>query len=102
MIERVVLVKLKPEHADEARRRAISERALAELAGLPGVAGVTAGGPADPASAASWDVIIAVRCRSAADLEAYRAHPVHRRFADDFLAPLCDVRKAWNFEVEQR
>ena len=37
-----------------------------------------------------------------ADADAYRAHPEHRRFVDEFVAPRCEVRKAWSFEVESR
>ena len=100
MVERVALIKLKPAHATPAERKAIVQRALADLAGLPGVASLSAGVPADAASEASWDVIITVRCASPADLEAYRAHPIHRRFVDEVVVPLSDVRKGWSFVVE--
>jgi len=100
MVERVALIKLKPAHATSAERAALVQRALSELAGLPGVARLSAGVPADAASEASWDVIITVRCASEADLESYRSHPIHRRFVDEAVVPLSDVRKAWSFVVE--
>lgn len=102
MFDRVVLVKLKKEHASPAARAAIASRALADLRGLPGVVSVTAGGPGDAASEASWDLNITVRFASLDDFATYRAHPDHRRFADEYLAPLAEVRKAWTFEVEMR
>lgn len=102
MFDRVVLVKLKKEHAHPAARAEIAARALADLRVLPGVVAVTAGGPADAASEASWDVSITVRFASLEDFATYRAHPDHRRFADEYLAPLAEVRKAWTFAVATR
>jgi hypothetical protein len=102
VIDRVVLVKLKKEHASPAKRAEIAARALEVLSPLPGVTSITAGGPADAAAEASWDVIITARCASAEDFALYRAHPEHRRFADEYLAPLAEVRKAWSFTVESR
>lgn len=98
MIERVHLLKLKPEHANPRSRREIVDRTLAVLGGLPGVLGVTAGVPADPETEKSWDVLIVVRFGDVADIEPYRGHPEHRRFVDEFLSPLVDVKKGWNFE----
>jgi hypothetical protein len=102
VIDRVVLVKLKKEHASAATRAEIAARALDVLAPLPGVLSITAGGPADAAAEASWDVVITARCASPEDFALYRAHPEHRRFADEYLAPLAEVRKAWSFVVESR
>lgn len=101
MIERVHLLKLKPEHADPRTRREIVERAVAVLAGVPGVLGVTAGGPADADTEKSWDVFITVRFGEVADIEPYRVHPEHRRFVDEYLAGLVDVKKGWNFDCLQ-
>jgi len=102
MIDRVVLIKLKREYAHPAARQEIAARALEALRPLPGVVSVTAGGPGDAASEASWDVNITVRFARLEDFAVYRAHPDHRRFADDYLAQRTEVRKAWNFAVESR
>ncbi len=102
MIDRVVLVKLKKEYAHPAARAEIAAQALAALRPLPGVVSVTAGGPGDAASEASWDVNITIRFATPEDFATYRAHPDHRRFADDYLAPRAEVRKAWSFSVESR
>ena len=102
MIDRVVLVKLNKEHANPAARAEIAREALRVLRPLPGVVSVTAGGPGDAAAEASWDVNITVRFASADDFALYRAHPEHRKFADEYLAPRAEVRKAWTFDVETR
>ncbi|MGH7894605.1 MAG: Dabb family protein [Candidatus Binatia bacterium] len=102
MIDRIALLKLKAEHADAAGRAAITRRALEALRPIPGVLAVSAGEPADESSAKSWDVVITIRFASLADADAYREHPEHRRFVDEFVAPRCEVRKAWSFAVEAR
>jgi hypothetical protein len=102
VIDRIVILKLQPEHANPAGRAAIAQRCLEVLRPLDGVLGVTVGVPADEASERSWDVSITVRVASMADLDAYRANPVHRRFVDEWLSPRTDVKKAWNFTVESR
>jgi Stress responsive A/B Barrel Domain len=98
MVERVHLLKLKPEHATPRNRREIVDRALAVLPGVPGVLGVTAGTAADEDARKSWDVFLIVRFASLDDMGPYRAHPEHRRFVDDFLASLVEVKKGWNFD----
>lgn len=102
MVERIAILKLRPEHATPAGRAEVARLALEALSPLPGVVSVTAGVPADAAAEASWDVVVTVRCATAADLEAYRAHPSHRRFVDEVVVPRSEVRKAWSFEVETR
>jgi stress responsive alpha/beta barrel protein len=102
MIERVVLLKLKPEHATPTARAAIARRALEALRPIPGVVAVSAGAPADEAAEKSWDVIITTRFATLAAADAYRDHPAHRRFVDDEVEPRCQVRKVWNFETETR
>jgi hypothetical protein len=102
MIERFAFVKLMPEHATDARRRALVERALEELRPLPGVVSMTVGLPADPDAAKAWDLCINVRFATLDDAAAYRAHPVHRRFVDEVIAPRSAARKGWTFEVASR
>jgi hypothetical protein len=102
MIERVVLLKLKPEHATPEARAVVARRALEALRPIPGVLAVSAGAPADEAAEKSWDVIITTRFATLADADAYRDHPDHRRFVDEFVEPRCQVRKLWNFAIESR
>src|SRR5262245_23001328 len=102
MIERFAFVKLAPEHATDAARRALAREAFETLRPLPGVLGMTVGLPADEDSAKAWDICVNVRFASLADAAAYRAHPVHRRFVDEVIAPRSAARKGWTFEVESR
>jgi hypothetical protein len=97
MIERHHYFKLKAEHASPEGREAVVARTLEVLPRVPGVLGVSAGAPADPESARSWDLFVTVRFGSLGDVDAYRAHPLHREFADRFLSPRVEVKKAWNF-----
>ena len=102
MIERFAFVKLAPEHATDAGRRALARQALDTLRPLPGVLAITVGLPADADSAKAWDLCVNVRFASLEDAAAYRAHPVHRRFVDEVVAPRSAARKGWTFEVESR
>lgn len=99
MIERHHYLKLKQEFAHPAARAEIVGRVLEVLPAVPGVVGVTAGTPADADAERSWDVFISVRFGKLSDVGTYRAHPVHRRFVDEFLSPRVEVKKAWNFEA---
>ena len=99
MIERFAFVKLAPEHATDATRQALVAEALATLRPLPGVVSMTVGLPADPDAAKAWDLCVNVRFASLEDAAAYRAHPVHRRFVDEVVAPKSAARKGWTFDV---
>ena len=100
MIERFAFVKLAPEHATDAERRALARQAVETLRALPGVVSLTVGLPADPDSAKAWDLCVNVRFATLEDAAAYRAHPVHRRFVDEVIAPRSAARKGWTFSVE--
>jgi hypothetical protein len=43
-----------------------------------------------------------VRFANPDDAAAYRAHPVHRRFVDEVVAPRAAARKGWTFSIETR
>lgn len=100
MIERFAFVKLAPEHATDAIRRALVREARDTLRPLPGVVGLTVGVPADVDAAKAWDLCVTVRFATLGDAAAYRAHPAHRRFVDEVIAPRSAARKGWTFEVE--
>ncbi len=102
MIERMAFVKLQAAHATPEAGRALADQALATLRPLPGVVGLTVGLPADDDSRRSWDVCIVTRFAPVAAAEAYRAHPVHRRFGDEVIAPRAAARKGWTFATETR
>ncbi len=99
MVERHVYIKLTAEHASPAGRTAAAAEIRGVFPQIPGVLAVTVGIPADDASAASWDLAITVRFRSADDIPAYLEHPVHQQWKRDTLQPKLEFIKAWNFEV---
>ena len=101
MIERVQLLKLRPEHATPEGRAEVVEQALSVLSRVPGVLGITAGVPADADAAKSWDVLISLRFAALDQLASSSAHAEHRRFVDEFLAPRVEVRKGWTFETRE-
>jgi hypothetical protein len=102
MIERFAFVKLAPEHATDQVRRALAREAFEVLRSLPGVLAMTVGFPADADSAKAWDLCINVRFASLEHAAAYRAHPTHRRFVDEVVAPVSAARKGWTFEIDAR
>ena len=100
MIDRYVFIKLADPHATQAGRAEVAREA-GKLTGIPGVREVRAGAPADAHAEAAWDVSLCVSFASLEDAESYRAHPVHRAFVDEFLAPRLVVIKAWNMAVDR-
>ena len=100
MIERFAFVKLAPEHSTDETRRALAAQAREILRPLPGVLSITIGLPADEDSGKAWDICVNVRFANLADAALYRAHPVHRRFVDEVVAPRSAARKGWTFSVE--
>jgi hypothetical protein len=100
MIERFAFVKLDPAHATDDERRVLARQAMETLRPLPGVVSLTVGLPADAESAKAWDLCVNVRFASPEDAAAYRAHPVHRRFVDELVAPRSAARKGWTFTIE--
>ena len=99
MIQRVVMVKLKPAFADDASRRKIVRETLDVLKDAHGVLDLEVGVPSDKRTEGSWDLCLLVRFATMADVEAYRTDRIHRAYADVFLAPMRTAIRVWNFEV---
>jgi hypothetical protein len=99
MIERIVLFKLKPEHANPQSRKEVAAHSRKVLATVPGVESVSVGVPADADAEKSWDLSVIVRFASLEAVEPYRDHPVHRQYVDEYMTPRMEVRKSWNFRV---
>ncbi len=97
MIERIVLIKLHDEHANDATRAEVAEYSRQVLPSIPGLKNVAVGLPADEQSAASWDIEILAHFDSVDDIAPYLAHPDHRAYVDDYLQPKMACIKAWNF-----
>ena len=102
MFERVAFLKLTPTAATPETRRAIAARAFDVLRPLPGVQALTVATAADADTATAWDLCITAQFATPEDAAVYRAHPDHRRFVDEYVAPQCEARKAWSFVGERR
>ncbi len=98
MVERIVLIKLHDDYANDADRKVVVEQAHKLLPGVPGVRSVWVGTPADAKSESSWDISIVVTFDSIDDVDAYVPHPEHRSYVEQVLEPRCTFKKAWNFE----
>ncbi|TNF33866.1 MAG: Dabb family protein [Deltaproteobacteria bacterium] len=99
MIQRVVLIKLNDDEANDDGRARVANHARRVLPLLPGVLAVSVGTPADAGAAGSWDISIVVRFAKLSDFPRYRDDPDHRAFVDQFLVPRTSVIKAWNFDI---
>jgi hypothetical protein len=98
VIERVVLIKLKPEYANDAQRAAIAEATATTLRDAAGVRALRVCTAADARTRREWDVCIEVVLDDLDAVERYRVDPVHRAYADVFLKPLMDRIRVYNFE----
>ncbi len=98
MIERVVLIKLRAEHANDERRRAIAQETAQVLPKAEGVRAVRVAIAADARTRREWDICIEVVLDDVEAVERYRVDPVHRAYADEFLAPLRTKIYVYNFE----
>jgi len=100
MIERVVLLKLKAEYTTPDRLAEVIDESARVLNGLEQVVRARVGHSADEATAADWDVLLAIQFEDIEDVEPYRVHPDHRAYVDDFLKPRLEAIRAWNFVIE--
>lgn len=97
MIERIVLLKLKPECAAEVS--AICARTEEALEKLPQVREIEASPAAEDRTAGAWDLCIRLRFDSLDDVAAYLPHPAHRLLVDEYLKPRVEKLKAFNFAL---
>jgi len=98
VIERVVLIKLKPEYANDEQRAAIAGATATTLRDAAGVRALRVCTAADARTRREWDVCIEVVLDDLDAVERYRVDPVHRAYADVFLKPLMDRIRVFNFE----
>ncbi len=94
--ERLVLIKLDSGAATDAGRKAVAEETRRVFPTIPGVRSITVMevGEGDQAS---WDLCLKVGFDSLDDVPAYRVHPIHVEYVEQFLKPQLDCLKAWNF-----
>ena len=98
MIERVVLIKLKPEYATDDQRAAVVETTAATLGKAEGVRALRVCAAADARTRREWDVCIQVVLDDLDAMERYRVDPVHRAYADVFLRPMQARIRVYAFE----
>ncbi|MEM7204509.1 MAG: Dabb family protein [Planctomycetota bacterium] len=101
MIQRVVAVKLKASYRDASTLQSIAAETVRVLGQAVGVLDVRVGLPGDLRTGREWDLCIFVQLASMEDVETYRVDPVHRAYADTFLAPLRTQIRVWNFELAE-
>jgi hypothetical protein len=97
MIQRVVLCKLDPQYAGDVQT--VMDHTVEVLAPVPGVRFLEVGSPSDPRSRKAWDFAILIRFDDMDDVEAYRAHEVHRKYYDLYLKPMLEKIRVYNFDV---
>ena len=98
MIERVVLIKLKPEFSSDDQREAVRAATLQTLPQAQGVVALRVAVPADERTRREWDLCIQVVLPDLQTVEQYRVDKVHRAYVDVFLRPMMAKIRAYNFE----
>ena len=98
MIERVVLIKLKPEYATDSQRAAVVQTTETTLPDAVGVRALRVATPADGRTRRDWDICIQVVLDDLDAVERYRVDKVHRAYADVFLRPMMAKIHVFNFE----
>lgn len=98
MIERVVLIKLKPEYATDDRLAEIAQTTLTTLRDAEGVRALRVATAADARTRRDWHICIEVVLDDLDAVERYRVDRVHRAYADVFLKPMLARIYVYNFE----
>lgn len=99
MIERVVLVQLRPEYRSAADLDPIAAQTRQVLGAIPEVEALRVGVAADSRTRDAWQLCIEVRLADLDAVERYRAHRAHRAYVDVFLRPMMESLRVYNFEV---
>jgi hypothetical protein len=98
MIQRVVLVQMKPEHRSDAKLREVARKALEVLPHAARARDVKVHIASDERTRDEWDLCILVRFESMGDAPVYRVDPIHRSFADRYLKPLRERIFVYHFD----
>lgn len=98
MIERVVLIKLKPDYATDEQRAAVARTTRTTLPDAQGVLALRVATPADARTRNEWDLCIEVVFDDLEAVERYRTDRVHRAYVDVFLRPMMEKIRVYNFE----
>ncbi|HVS62677.1 MAG TPA: Dabb family protein [Thermoanaerobaculia bacterium] len=100
MIQRVVLIRLHPQHRNDADRRQIAEHAREVLGPIPLLSELSVAPAADARTRGQWDLVVLARLADFEAAESYRVDRTHRAFADLYLKPLAETVRVFHFEVE--
>ena len=98
MIERVVLIKLKPQFTSDEQLASIADATLTTLRDAEGVRALRVATAADGRTRRDWHLCIEVVLDDLDAVEHYRVDRVHRAYADVFLKPMLDRIHVFNFE----
>lgn len=101
MIQRVVLIQMKPSHRSDAKLREVARKALEVLPHAARVMDVKVQIASDERTRDEWDICILVRFASMQDPAVYKVDPIHRSFADIYLKPLRERIFVYHFEDYQ-
>ncbi len=99
MIERTVLIRLKPEIRQEVSTVAAHTREV--LGDAVGVLHVHTAVAADPRTEQVWDLMISLRFETLDAVERYRADPRHRKYLEVYLRPLLESIRAFNWTLPE-
>lgn len=99
MIERVVLVKLRPEYREAEDLAKIVAQTREVLEAIPEVRALRVGLAANERTEGAYQLCIEVQLDDLEAVERYRAHPAHRAYVDVFLRPMMDGIRAYDFHV---
>ncbi|MCR9160230.1 MAG: Dabb family protein [Nannocystaceae bacterium] len=97
MIERTVLIRLRPEIRPEART--VAEHTQDVLSEAVGVLAVHTAVAADTRTEQVWDLMVSLRFETLEAVERYRADPRHRKYLEVYLRPLLESIRAFNWEL---
>ena len=86
MIRRVVLVEIRREYRKDLAQ--IADHTREVLAQVPGVHDLEVFTAADPRTSREWQPCIQLELDDLDAAERYRVDPIHRAYADVYLAPL--------------
>ena len=96
MYERIVLIKLADDAATDEGRREVAEETRRVFPTIPGVQSISVSA-SDASARESWDLCLKVGFARIEDVPAYRVHPIHVAYVEEYLKPRLSCLKAWNF-----
>ena len=100
MYERLLILKLRDEHADASGRASAASAIRAALDDDPDVRELRVGLPADADAIRSWDVYARIATDDEAAYQRVIARPGYARLVADVIEPRAIVVKGWGFAID--